>query len=113
MPIEDLTPAEKFIWKWRNRQLGDFGNTLINAMLQADIQNLENLRLGFPDEVEGFTSYRLIPGWWDELEKKMAVEPDEHLCKSCALSHLECIETGASYAKITECGQFSPKGGTA
>jgi len=74
MPIKDLSPAERFIWKWRKDRMSDFKQALIHIIQQADVHNLEKLRLGFPDEVEGYVSYRLIPGWWDALEAKMAGE---------------------------------------
>ncbi len=67
----ELTPAEKFIWEWMNVRLGGFKMALLGAIQEADIHNLEKLRLGFPDEVEGYVFYRLIPGWWDALEAKM------------------------------------------
>ena len=68
--MSDLTPAEEFIWKWRNEQLSGFRWSLLNTIQQADIHNLEKLRLGFPDEVEGWVSYKWITGWWDEVEQK-------------------------------------------
>ncbi len=71
MDIKDLTPAERFIWKWRRGRMGDFNRALVLAIQRADVRNLENLRLGFPDEVEGYFSYRHIEGWWFNLKKKM------------------------------------------
>ncbi len=71
MDIKDLTPAERFIWKWRKGRMGDFNRALVELIQRADVANLERIRLGFPEEVEGYTSYRLIPGWWDDMERKM------------------------------------------
>jgi hypothetical protein len=71
MPTQNLTPAEEFIWKWRRHRMSDFRQALINVIQRADVHNLERLRLGFPDEVEGYVSYRLIPGWWDDIERRM------------------------------------------
>ncbi len=71
MSMKDLTPAERFIWRWRRGKMSDFRRALIHVIQRADVQNLEKLRKGFPDEVEGYVSYRLIPGWWDDLEAKM------------------------------------------
>ncbi|MBW2621300.1 MAG: hypothetical protein JRD68_00210 [Deltaproteobacteria bacterium] len=69
--MSDLTPAKEFIWKWRNRQLSGFGLALLHLIQQADVHNLERLRPAFPEEVEGYMSYKLIPGWWDDLEARM------------------------------------------
>ena len=71
MPVKDLNPAERFIWKWRRGRMSDFNRALIHTLQRADVQNLERLRLGFPEEVEGYVSYRLIPGWWDDIEARM------------------------------------------
>ena len=37
----------------------------------ADVPNLEKLRLGFSEEVDAYNQYRLVPGWWPELEARM------------------------------------------
>lgn len=77
MPIEDLTPDEKFIWEWQRGRASDFYRLLIKLIMRADVQNLERLRLGFPYEVEGYVSYHMIPGWWSDLEARMDEdEPD-------------------------------------
>ncbi len=69
--FDQLTAAEKFIWNWRRDQFGGFKRSLLGLIIQADVQNLEKLRLGFPDEVKGYVSYRQTPGWWDNVVKKM------------------------------------------
>ncbi len=69
--MPDLTPAEQFIWDWEKEILGGFKKALLYTIQQADPHSLEKLRLGFPDEVEGYNSYRYIPGWWDAVKKKM------------------------------------------
>ncbi len=74
MPVKDLNHAEKFVWAWRRGRMSDFRRALIHLIQRADVQNLEKLRLGFPDEVEGYVSYRLIPGWWDDIERRTADE---------------------------------------
>ena len=105
MPIKNLNPAERFIWDWRNGRLGGFKTALLHAIEDADIHNLEKLRKGFPDEVEGCVSYRLIPGWWDDLEAKMG---DESVCGSCALDKHSCIDV-EGHAKVTGCANHVPK----
>ncbi len=82
MPLKDLNPAERFIWRWRRGKMSGFRQALIDVIKKADIHNLEKLRKGFPDEVEGYVSYRWTKGWWDDLEAKMdgekEAEPDDH-----------------------------------
>ena len=70
MPVKDLNPAERFIWDWMNIRLGGFKMALLSAIREADIQNLENLRKGFPDEVEGWVSYKRIKDWWPGVQLK-------------------------------------------
>ena len=70
MPIENLNPAERFIWEWRRGRVSDFRRALIHTIQRADVQNLEKLRLGFPDEVEAWVSYKQVDGWWDEVQRK-------------------------------------------
>ncbi len=71
MDIKDLTPAERFIWKWRRGRMGDFNLALIHLIQRADVRNLERIRSGFPDEVEGHCLYSRMPGWWQDVKKKM------------------------------------------
>ena len=69
--MPELTPAEEFIYKWQHGQLGGFKTALLHAIQEADIHNLDRLRLSFPDEVEGYVCYRHTSGWWDALEARM------------------------------------------
>jgi hypothetical protein len=69
-----LTKGEEFIVKWQYRMLGDFKTALIEAICLADSQNLERLRLGFPDEVEGYLNYSRVEGWWQEVQRKAGKE---------------------------------------
>ncbi len=106
--MPELNKAEEFIWKWRRGPMSDFRRALIHVIQRADVHNLEKLRKGFPDEVEGYCSYRLIPGWWDALEAKIA----KSLCDSCGLDKHGCIEAGARYAQIDKCANHEPKEAT-
>ena len=54
---EDWTDAEKFVVKWQFGLLGDFRTALIRAITLADDRNLEQLALGFPDEVAGYRAW--------------------------------------------------------
>ncbi len=70
MSYNDLTNSERFIFEWQYRMLGDFKTALIEAICQADINNLEKLRLGFPDEVDGYINYSQTEGWWPKVERR-------------------------------------------
>ena len=54
---DEWTEAEKFVVKWQFRLLGDFHTALIRAITLADDRNLEQLALGFPDEVAGYRAW--------------------------------------------------------
>ena len=54
---DEWTEAEKFVVKWQFRLLGDFRTALIQAIMLADDRNLEQLALGFPDEVAGYRAW--------------------------------------------------------
>ena len=51
------TPAEKWVIKWQYRLLGDFHTALFDAIKRADEENLERLRLGFPEQLSGFLAW--------------------------------------------------------
>jgi len=55
------TEAEKWVVKWQyNRSLqllGGFQTALAEAILRADEGNLARLRLGFPDQVDGYLAW--------------------------------------------------------
>ena len=70
MNLENLTEGERFIVMWQYRILGDFKSALIEAIARADTSNRSALAKGFPVEVEAYTYYTEISGWWDAVEKK-------------------------------------------
>ncbi len=90
--------------EWQRGRQSDFKRALIHLITRADVQNLEKLRLGFPDEVEGFVSYKTLDYWWPELEARM----DEPVCTSCALDKHSCIDV-EGHAKVTGCANHVPK----
>lgn len=55
------TPAEKWVLKWQWQKaigaLGHFEAALAEAIIRADDGNLARLRLGFPDQVDGFIAW--------------------------------------------------------
>ncbi len=113
MSIKDLTPPERFIWDWLNVKLGGFKMALLSAIREADIQNLEKLRLGFPVEVEGWVDYKQITGWWEVVQLKAG----KSLCRFCVKANHDCIQLAEglrddpTYSE--DCGHFEPTGATA
>ncbi len=74
MNLDKLDKSEKFIFMWQYRLLGHFRTALIEAIMLADITNLEKIRLAYPDEVEGYLNYSTTPGWWKEVQLKAEKE---------------------------------------
>jgi hypothetical protein len=71
-----LTNGEWFIYAWQYGMLGHFFTALAEAMARADTENLNLLRAGFPDLVEGFESYSKVDGWWDSVLAKIGETRD-------------------------------------
>lgn len=67
---QSYTLAESFALAWQRGQLGGFSAALMDAIVRADISNLERLRLGFPVEVGAFLFYSRQDGWWEQLEAR-------------------------------------------
>lgn len=72
-----LTEDEEFIVKWQYRMLGDFKKALIEAIKFADESNLERLKKGFPEEVQGFINYTQVSGWWQEVQRRAGIKEGE------------------------------------
>lgn len=54
---EEFTVGEKRVIDWTRKRMGGFRTRLWSAIAAADADNLEKLRLGFPDDVSGFLSW--------------------------------------------------------
>lgn len=48
---------EKFAIKWQYRLLGQFETALMEAIRQADEDNLRLLERGFPEQVDGYRAW--------------------------------------------------------
>ena len=55
---DNWTEAEKCVIRWQFRLYGSFYFQLFEAIQLADYLNIEKLRKGFPNEVEGFLAWR-------------------------------------------------------
>ncbi len=73
MKLDDLTASERFIVEWQYHMLGGFRIALVHAIAKADDGNLERLRKGFPDEVDGFVSYSRVSHWWPNVQEKAGI----------------------------------------
>ena len=54
----DWTAGEKAVIKFQFNMWGHFYTSLFETLQHADFINMEKLRKGFPDEVEGFLAWR-------------------------------------------------------
>ena len=70
MTLDALTPSERFVVEWQYGMLGGFRTALAQAIAKADTNNRALLARGFPDEVEGYTQFAEVSGWWDAVEKR-------------------------------------------
>lgn len=73
MNLDNLSKSEEFVILWQYRMSGHFKTALADAIGLADEGNLEKLRLGFPDEVQGYINYTQVEGWWKEVQRKAGV----------------------------------------
>ena len=71
MNFDSLTQGERFVVEWQYGMLGGFNRQLAILIGKADIINKDKLRLAFPDEVEGVSSFMNVDGWWQEVESKI------------------------------------------
>lgn len=70
--LDALNPAQLAVVKWQYRLHGSFYTALWKAIEFADESNLDSLRLGFYVEVSGYRLFRDVPGWWQDVEEKVA-----------------------------------------
>ena len=67
-----LTKGEQFIYDWQYRHLDDtsFKGRLSKLLACADNQNLDKLRLGFPEEARAMNLFHSQEGYWSMIEDK-------------------------------------------
>ena len=65
-----MNRGELFVVKWQYRLHGTFFTHLANAIARADEDNLDRLKRGFPDEVNGYVNYKAMKGWWETTRQK-------------------------------------------
>lgn len=70
---DSLNDVERELIDWQYRLCGDFRKALWEAICRADDDNLEKLRLGFPNQVEGYIRYTRISGYWSNVQAKAGV----------------------------------------
>jgi len=65
-----MEAEERCIFEWQYRKMGSFKKALMEAICLADDDNIELLKLGFPDEVNGFIKYKSETDWWKRVQEK-------------------------------------------
>jgi len=68
--MAQLTDLEIIALKWQYKFFGDFYQLLMKLISTADEQNLNQLKLAFPQHVEAYITYKTIPGWWNNTLEK-------------------------------------------
>lgn len=68
---KDLQETEKELFFYFIGHSGSFMTALFDAILRADIQNKERLRMGFPQEVHVVERYKNEPGYWESVVKRL------------------------------------------
>ena len=63
-----MTKGERKLCDFMYKKSGGFYTSLWEAILKADRNNLFLIGMGFPEEVEAYTKYSGIDGYWDKLE---------------------------------------------
>lgn len=66
---EFLTDEQDIIFQWQYRILGDFEDSIMEAVCRADDGNLRKLSLSFPSHVFGYISFSREDGWWETVQK--------------------------------------------
>ncbi len=68
-----LDDVERELIDWQYSLCGDFRKALWEAICRADDGNLERLRFGFPNQVEGYIRYTREFGYWSKVQAKAGV----------------------------------------
>ena len=63
--------AERKLFDFDRGAGGDFFTLLIRAIMRADNDNIEKLKISFPELVEVVKRYGREEGYWQDLEKRM------------------------------------------
>lgn len=66
-----LNDAEKELFFHLHGQSGSFSTALFTAIFRADINNIQKLEMGFPDEVRAVQRYMHEDGYWSMVQKEM------------------------------------------
>lgn len=67
----ELSRGTNFVIEWKYGYAGGFHNLLADTICHADTFNRARLKLSFPNEVDAMNNYMNVPGWWEEVVKKM------------------------------------------
>jgi len=64
-----LDEEQQALVEWQYRFCGGFKKALWEAIMRADDNNMERLRLGFPVEVAAYLKYSRVPNYWQQTVK--------------------------------------------
>lgn len=69
--MKNVTNGERKLWEFQNDLAGGFYKSLFESIAKADRDNREQLRKGFPEEVEAYERYVNEPGYKEDLDKRI------------------------------------------
>lgn len=68
----DLTPGELALIQVKFYKNADmFTEALMAAITYADADDLIKLRQVYPEHVEAYRNYKIVPGWYDNLVSRL------------------------------------------
>ena len=73
MTFDGLTKGERFIVEWQFNRLGGFYTRLAELMITADLDNLEKLGQGFPEEAAAMRLFKNDRNWWPAVCGKAGI----------------------------------------
>ena len=68
---DELNQGEIDLYFWQYGKLGSFKEHLFKAISKADTVNLNNLKKGFPEQVNAYRNYSNTEGYWEQVKQKM------------------------------------------
>lgn len=68
--------AEEKYYYYLKGRAGSFYTSLFDSIQRADTENIEKLRLGFPNEVKVIENFRNIPDYENQIIARIERTPD-------------------------------------
>jgi hypothetical protein len=66
-----MNQGEKHLVDWQHKMSGSFFTKLFDCMASADSENLDRMRLAFPEEADALYRFKNEDGYWEALEAQV------------------------------------------